>query len=122
VVLTIHLQNKDQDGFGYPRSAYVDYIKWMAGIAHANNLAIGLKNGIEMIGDLVAVVDFAVNEECHNPQWDECGAYKPFTSAGKAVFHIEYETDNCSDPPGVNLSTLLKPWDLDVIGETRQCD
>jgi hypothetical protein len=116
VVLTSDLQNGDQDGFGYPRSDYVDYVTWMAGVAHDNNLAIGLKNGIEMIDDLVAVVDFAVNEECHNPEWDECGDYEPFTTAGKAVFHIEYETGNCIDPPGVNLSTVLKPWDMNVLG------
>ena len=110
------MQNNNQDGFGYSRSAYVDYIKWMAGVAHENDLAIGLKNGLEMIPDLVDFVDFAVNEECHNPEWEECADYEPLTSAGKAVFHIEYETDNCDDPEGVNLSTVLKPYNLTVLG------
>lgn len=97
-------------------SAYVDYVKFMATEAASLNLAIGLKNGIGMIPDLVSVVQFAVNEACH--VYDECDAYKPFTAANKAVFNIEYGGNDCTSPAGVTLSTLIKPSDqgLNTLG------
>jgi hypothetical protein len=110
--------NENQDGFGYDKSAYVDYVKYMASEAKKVGLAIGLKNGIEMIGDLVGVVQFAVNEQCH--QYNECDKYKPFTTANKAVFQIEYGSANepCTSPKGVKLSTLVKNEDqgLNALG------
>ncbi|KAF2254805.1 glycoside hydrolase family 114 protein, partial [Trematosphaeria pertusa] len=78
----------NQDGFGYDKAAYVDYVNFMAKEAASNNLAIGLKNAIDLIPDVLAVVQFAVNEQCH--EYGECDQYKPFTDANKAVFNIEY--------------------------------
>jgi hypothetical protein len=107
-------QNNNQDGFNYPRSEYVNFFKFMAGVAHKNNIAIGLKNGQAMIPDVLGDMDFAVNEQCH--EYNECPAYVPVTLANKAVFHVEYETRNCTDPPNVVLSSLFKPLQLDTIG------
>jgi septation ring formation regulator EzrA len=107
-------QDGNQDGFGYPRSAYADYVKYMAKVAHDNDMAIGLKNAVDMIPDVLSDVQFAVNEECR--ELNECDAYKSMTKAGLAVFNIEYATTDCSDPSGVNLSTVLKTYDLDTIG------
>jgi hypothetical protein len=112
------VKNNNQDGFGYSRSAYVDYIEYLAGVAHDNGLAIGLKNGVEIIEDVISVIDFAVNEQCHEYE-DDCASYKPVTSAGKAVFNIEYDLKDCSqtlDFDGVNLSTVLKPMNLQTLG------
>ncbi|KAF2709674.1 glycoside hydrolase family 114 protein [Pleomassaria siparia CBS 279.74] len=108
----------NQDGFGYDKSAYVDYIKFMADTAAANNLAIGLKNALDMIPDVVSFVQFAVNEQCH--EYKECDRYKPFTDANKAVFNIEYGGNACDSPAGVKLSTLIKPEDqgLNTLGGT----
>ncbi|KAF2109266.1 glycoside hydrolase superfamily, partial [Lophiotrema nucula] len=77
-----------QDGFGYDKSAYVDYVKFLAQEASANNLAIGLKNAEDLIPDVVDVMAFAINEQCH--EYSECDLYKPFTEQNKAVFNIEY--------------------------------
>ncbi|PSN63249.1 hypothetical protein BS50DRAFT_477471, partial [Corynespora cassiicola Philippines] len=77
-----------QDGFGYDESAYVDYIKFLANEAKSHNLAIGLKNAVSIIPDVIDFVQFAVNEQCH--EYEECAEYKPFTDANKAVFNIEY--------------------------------
>ena len=112
--LTQHLQDGNQDGYGYPRSAYADYVKYMAGVARDNNMAIGLKNAVDMIPDVLSVIQFAVNEECHEQK--ECDRYKDVTKAGLAVFNIEYAVKDCSDPAGVNLSTVIKPMDLNEIG------
>lgn len=86
----------------------------MAGIARDNNMAIGLKNSIAMVPDVVSVVQFAVNEECH--ELDECEGYAPMTKAGLAVFNIEYAVKNCTKVPGVTLSSVFKPMDLNAIG------
>jgi hypothetical protein len=86
----------------------------MAGVAHKNNIAIGLKNGQAMISQVVSDMDFAVNEQCH--EYNECGNYEPVSKANKAVFHVEYKVKNCTDPPNVNLSSLFKPLQLDTIG------
>ncbi|KAF2001360.1 glycoside hydrolase family 114 protein, partial [Amniculicola lignicola CBS 123094] len=79
-----------QDGFTYPQADYVEYMKYLADLAHQNNMAIGLKNAVEIIPALVSTVDFFVNEQCHNLDFNECWKYKPATDAGKAVFNIEY--------------------------------
>ncbi|KAF2656707.1 glycoside hydrolase family 114 protein, partial [Lophiostoma macrostomum CBS 122681] len=78
-----------QDGFGYDKTAYVDYVKFMAQEAKNNGLAIGLKNAVDLIPDVVDVMQFAVNEQCHEYS-EECALYKPFTDQNKAVFNIEY--------------------------------
>ncbi|KAJ4286657.1 hypothetical protein N0V90_012909 [Kalmusia sp. IMI 367209] len=106
----------NQDGFGYDQSAYSDYVKFLASEASAQNLAIGLKNALDLIPDVVDVIQFAVNEQCH--EYDECDRYKPLTDANKAVFNIEYGGDACSSPAGVKLSVLIKPEDqgLNTLG------
>jgi hypothetical protein len=57
------MQDENQDGFGYDKSVYIDYIKFLAKTAADNNLAIGLKNAVDIIADVVDVVQFAVNEQ-----------------------------------------------------------
>lgn len=54
------------------------------------------------------VVQFAVNEQCH--EWNECGDYAEFTTKDdKAVFNIEYKLTSCPAPTaGTKLSTILK--------------
>jgi hypothetical protein len=105
-----------QDGYTYDQSAYADYVKFLAGVARENNLAIGLKNAQAIIPDVIDVIQFAVNEQCHENS--ECEDYKPLTSKDLAVFNIEYGINDCSDPAGVNLSTVIKSSDqfLDTVG------
>jgi hypothetical protein len=95
-------------------SEYVKYFKFMAGVAHDNGIAIGLKNGMDMIPEVLELMDFAVNEDCH--VYNECGVYEPVTKADKAVFHVEYEENICRNPDGVILSSLFKPLQADTIG------
>lgn len=99
----------NQDGFGYGKGPYVEYLKFLAQEAKNNGLAIGLKNSIDVIGDVIDVMSFAVNEQCH--EYGECARYKPFTDHNKAVLNIEYGGNACDSPAGVKLSTLIKPED-----------
>ncbi|PVI06596.1 glycoside hydrolase family 114 protein, partial [Periconia macrospinosa] len=78
----------NQDGWGLKKDDYAAYVKFLAQEAASANLAIGLKNALDLIPDVIDVVQFAVNEQCH--EYSECDKYKPFTTANKAVFNIEY--------------------------------
>lgn len=87
----------------------------IADIAHERGLAVGLKNDLAQIPQLLADFDFAVNEEC--AQYDECALLKPFTAAGKAVFHVEYAQPTAAFCPvarELRLSSMLKRPELDA--------
>ncbi len=47
-----------------------------------------LKNDLGQVRDLLPYFDAALNEQCF--QYDECNRLRPFMSAGKAVFTVEY--------------------------------
>jgi hypothetical protein len=99
---------------GFPLSAQdqLAYNRAVAELAHSRGMSVALKNDLDQIPELVEDFDFAVNEEC--VRYDECALYKPFTDAGKAVLHVEYEgeLDFCADSRRWGFSSLLKPPDL----------
>jgi hypothetical protein len=85
----------------------------IADLAHERGLAVGLKNDLAQIPHLLDDFDFAVNEEC--AQYDECGRLRPFTAAGKAVFHVEYAEPTarfCPMARELRLSSMLKKPEL----------
>jgi hypothetical protein len=48
-----------------------------------------MKNGVEIVDrELVSAFDWALTEQCF--QYDECGRFRPFVDAGKAVLQVEY--------------------------------
>lgn len=109
----------NESGFPLTAADQLDYNRFLASEAHDRGLLVGLKNDVEQIAELVDDFDFQVNEEC--AAYDECGTLKPFTDAGKPVFHIEY-VDDWKDAQGKadevcgtgpDLNTLIKTWDLD---------
>jgi hypothetical protein len=77
---------------------------------------MGLKNALDLIPDVLSNIQFAVNEQCHKET--ECDEYKPLTQANLAVFNIEYGLNDCSQPSGVKLTTIIKPKDqmLNTLG------
>jgi hypothetical protein len=89
-------------------------------------LATGLKNAGDIIGDVLSVVDFSVNEQC--AEYDECSTFAAFVDEGKPVFHVEYPVGNdaattavdekvriagCSGQDSRGFSTVLKKTNLD---------
>ncbi|MCX5207191.1 endo alpha-1,4 polygalactosaminidase [Streptomyces sp. NBC_00237] len=101
---------------GFPLTAahQLTYNKLLASLAHERGLAVGLKNDLEQIPQLVRHFDFAVNEEC--AEFDECARLRPFITAGKAVFHVEYALPNgefCADSRRLGLSSMRKNLGLD---------
>lgn len=114
------------DGFdnttGFPLAAndQLSYNRFLADEAHERGLAVGLKNDLAQIPELVDRFDFAVNEQCF--EFRECDQLLPFISANKPVFHAEYDSRFLNDPAErgklctlsaeFGLSTLILPLDL----------
>ena len=106
-------------GFPLKRADAVRFIRWFAAQAHQRDLSVGLKNVPELVPDLLGSMDWALTEDCFDQGW--CASLKPFITAGKAVFTVEY-TDTginfaafCTKAKQLNLSPLLKrraltPW------------
>lgn len=109
---------------GFPLSSQdqLDFNRFLSHEAHLRGLAIGLKNDIAQLSDLVDSFDFAINEQCH--EYAECSAYQSFTSVGKPVLNIEYQSryvlntnhaldELCMNARAENLYTLVLPLKLD---------
>ena len=91
------------------------YNTMLAGLAHARGLSVGLKNDVEQARALQPFFDFAVNEQCR--QYKECGRYRPFLRAGKAVFNAEYDLTRsqfCPQARSPGLSSIRKRLNLGV--------
>ncbi len=104
---------RNDTGFPLTATDQLHYNRLIARLAHDRGLAVGLKNDLEQIPELVGDFDFAVNEQC--AQYGECGALRPFVEAGKAVFHVEYEVPTarfCAESRELKLSSLLKRYEL----------
>jgi hypothetical protein len=109
----------NDSGFPLTAADQLTFNRRLAELAHEHGLAVALKNDVEQAGELVAVMDFAVNEEC--AKYRECEALKVFTEAGKPVFHVEYDlptTAFCPVTQPLGFSSLRKRLDLDAWRET----
>lgn len=105
-------------GFPLRGADQLAYNRWLAAAAHERGLAIGLKNDLDQVLELVDHFDFAVNEECFS--YRECELLTPFVRAGKAVFGAEYELSTaafCSQANALNMDFIRK--DL-ALGAARQ--
>ena len=104
----------NDNGFDLTYQDQLIYNKWLAEEAHKRGLAIGLKNDLEQIPELVNYFDFALNEQCF--EYDECETLLPFIKQNKAVFGVEYElkpTEFCNEAIKLNFDWLKMEYDLD---------
>ncbi len=111
----------NNSGFNFSATDQLAFNRHIANAAHERNLSVALKNDLDQISDLLAYVDFAVNEQCH--EFDECAELQPFVTAGKPVFNAEYddqlvadaaERDQvCTASRAQDIRTLILPLDLD---------
>ena len=76
-------------GFPLKPQDQIAYNIWTAKAAHLRGLAVGLKNDLDQIQELLPHYEWALNEQCF--QYNECGLLMPFIQAGKPVFGIEYQ-------------------------------
>ena len=107
-------------GFSLTAQDQLAYNRFIANEAHKRNLAVGLKNDLDQVRELVDYFDFAVNEQCF--EYNECDMLLPFINQGKPVLTAEYldkYVKNASDRAAICLesknkqfSTLILPLDL----------
>lgn len=95
---------------------YADQLNYnmiLAQMAHERGLAIGLKNDLNQIEDLVSTYDFAINEECFS--YNECDLLLPFIEENKPVLGVQYESqpeEICPESLEMGMSFILKDYDL----------
>ncbi|WP_406344931.1 endo alpha-1,4 polygalactosaminidase [Streptomyces sp. NBC_00648] len=105
----------NETGFPLTAAQQLAYNRLVARLAHDRGLAVGLKNDLDQIPELVGDFDFAVNEQC--AEFGECDQLAPFVKAGKAVFNVEYELTPgkfCDAARGLRLSAMRKQLALGV--------
>ncbi|CAG9946716.1 unnamed protein product [Clonostachys rosea f. rosea IK726] len=79
----------NENGIGLTKQDTIDYFKnVLSPAAQQHGLALGLKNSINIIPDVLPVTQFVVTEQC--AEYSECDKYQPYITAGKPVFQIEY--------------------------------
>ncbi|WP_434588687.1 endo alpha-1,4 polygalactosaminidase [Streptomyces sp. A5-4] len=109
---------RNRTGFPLTAGHQLTYNRLIARLAHERGMAVGLKNDLGQIPELVGDFDFAVNEQC--AEFEECAEMTPFIEAGKAVFHTEYELpvgSFCPEARELKLSSMLKKYELGVWRE-----
>ena len=109
----------NHSGFALSSGDQLAYNRWLAEEAHRRGLAIGLKNDLDQIPELVDDFDFAINEQCF--EYHECDTLLPFIQAGKGVFGVEYELETdafCPQATAWNFSWLRKNLELNEWQES----
>lgn len=110
---------RNDSGFPLTAADQLAFNRMVAGLAHARGLAVGLKNDLDQVPQLVGAFDFAVNEQC--AEFGECDALTPFVARGKAVFEAEYNLPTaafCPQARRLGFSALRKHLDLDAWRQT----
>ncbi|HEV7482527.1 MAG TPA: endo alpha-1,4 polygalactosaminidase [Solirubrobacterales bacterium] len=104
---------ENKTGFAISAADQLRFNRWIARQVHARGMAVALKNDGRQAGQLLDNFDFAIVEECF--QYDECGLYRPFIGAGKAVYEAEYELEPdqfCDAATAIGFSAIRKSYDL----------
>jgi len=107
----------NKSGFDFTANDQIDYLKFLSREAHSRGLLIALKNATDLVGPLVAHMDFAVVEQCF--QYEECEAYSPFVQAGKPVLVAEYSKfseASCAQAEKLKFSLMFFNLDLNGVG------
>jgi hypothetical protein len=106
-------ETDNNSGFPLTPQDQLAYNRWIAQQAHMRGLAVGLKNDLEQIPQLINYFDWALNEECFEE--NECEKLVPFINANKPVFGIEYNSNEAAFCPRANnwnFDFHKKEWDL----------
>lgn len=116
----IDLDNVDgyanRTGFPLTAKDQLAFNRWLAAEARKAKLAVGLKNSLELVPDLVRDFDFAIVESCFS--LGGCDRARPFREAGKAVYVIEYTNQLrkmdrfCADAAELGVQVIFKTKSL----------
>lgn len=78
----------NKNGVGLKKADTINFVRWLADEGHARGLSVGLKNGGDIVRDVIDYVEFCVQEQA--VQYDDEEAFTPFLKKGKPIFHVEY--------------------------------
>jgi len=119
----VELDNVDafvnDTGFVLTQQDALVFIRVLANEAHKRDLAVALKNNVELVPQAVEYFDLLINEECF--QWNECEGYRAMIEAGKPVFNAEYQplddqarrSEICATANSYGFQTMFLPLELD---------
>jgi hypothetical protein len=102
----------NSNGLGLTEGDSIDFLNFLARESHSRGMAIGLKNGGDIIGSVIEIMQWSVNEQC--AEFKECGVYAAFTEVDKPVFHIEYSKETI----GVEGSGGTETTAIDSVAAT----
>ena len=105
----------NRTGFPLTGADQLRYNVWLANAAHRRGLSAALKNDLGQVTRLLAYFDYALDEQCF--QYHECDTLKPFVSAGKAVFEVEYKlarSSFCPEARRLEFNSMRKRLSLGV--------
>jgi hypothetical protein len=93
----------NENGLGLTEADSIDFLTFLATEAHSRGMAIGLKNGGDIIGSVIDKMQWSVNEQC--AEYNECDVYAAFTEVNKPVFHIEYSGETIENDSSASTGT-----------------
>lgn len=115
----IEIDNLDtytyNSGLPLTEATELDYITYLANAAHDRGLAIGLKNVPDLVYKTVGgkalhtYFDFSLTEQCY--QYSECDNLKAFIDTNKAVFIVEYMSNNTNFTTNVCPQAIASNFD-----------
>lgn len=114
-VVAAHESSRRVTGWDISAGDQLAFNRGLAAIGHEHGLAVGLKNDLSQVKQLVGDFDFAVNEEC--TAYRECDLLEPFVAAGKPVFHVEYTLPPqrfCSQAEELGFNSIKKAADFSL--------
>ncbi len=103
----------NESGFPLAYKDQLAYNLMIADLAHKAGMAVGLKNDIPQVKDLISHFDFAVNEQCFEN--DTCLGLVPFIKQNKPVLNIEYKGSTesfCAKANAMNFDSQKKQLKL----------
>ncbi|HKG03293.1 MAG TPA: endo alpha-1,4 polygalactosaminidase [Conexibacter sp.] len=109
----------NDSGFPLTAADQLRFNRWVAHAAHAQGLAVALKNDLEQAAALARSFDFAVLEQCFH--YRECESARPFLRAGKGVYDAEYALPTsafCAQARQLGINAIRKRLGLGAWRET----
>lgn len=109
----------NKSGFPLTAQDQLTFDRWLADTAHAQGLAVGLKNTPSLAAQLEPKFDFSIVEQC--VQYRECGSFAPFLDADKPVLDIEYSVKPATFCPRMEhwgIFGMRKHLELDAWRKT----
>jgi hypothetical protein len=106
---------QNHTGFPLTGADQLRYDIFLANEAHKRGMSAVLKNDLGQVRDLLPYFDVALDEQCF--QYHECDRLRPFVTAGKAVFTVEYKlelADFCTQAADLGFNSMKKKLSLRV--------